>query len=190
MQLPLIRQLNLSNRWHRLGLYAAGLFIGFMALLWFTRPDHTPAPTLLSVVPQAAPRAVAPEPAAPQNAQLILELFNPGDASLTHQLSTSALEQQIEQATTTSFVLRKCELLSREEYRDVFRALILYAQQTHLVADAAGAEAEVRRISDSAGTSYALIYSRTKCDDDQLPGLAYQLKSWTQLILTQSSARP
>ncbi|MFM9889774.1 MAG: hypothetical protein ACKVOE_03885 [Rickettsiales bacterium] len=179
----MIPTLSLSNKWHRLGLWAFCLVVGFVALLVLTTPDNTPAPPQpVAAHVQAAAPTPAPDPA---KAQLILELFNPSDQSLTQQLTTTAIEQQIEHALTTSFVLSKCGIINRDAYRDSFRALILYAERTHLAPDAPGAERLVRRISESSATSYALVYSRTECTSPTLPALADQLHRWTQLVLTQ-----
>lgn len=143
-------------------------------------PDNsTPSPPV-STQPQANEHA--PDS---QEAQLILELFNPSDQSLTRQLTTTAIEQQIEQALTTSFVLSKCGIIDRDAYRDSFRALILYAERTRLAPDGSSAERLVRRISESSATSYALVYSRTQCSAPTLPGLADQLHRWTVQVLTQ-----
>jgi hypothetical protein len=131
------------------------------------------------------PTAAAPlATAKARNDQIVLELFNPSDQSLTHQLNKTNLSQQIEQALTISFILTKCGKLSPDEYRDAFRALILYAQTVHLATGADDAENLVRHIAESSGVSYSLIYSRLNCDSPQLPILATQLKSWTAAIIT------
>ena len=139
----------------------------------------------------AAPAISAPimetKPEEPTNPnRLVLELFNPSDQSLTHQLNRTNLSQQIEQALTISFILTKCGTLSESQYRDTFRALKLYAEQTHLAKNAADAEIIVRRISESSGASYSLIYSRLSCTSPQLPALADQLRSWTTGIMPPS----
>lgn len=180
----MLPRIKLSNKWHQLGLWLAGIVVAFILLLIFTAPNHHPAPAAVAPASSNASPPAAPTPD-PGKAQLILELFNPGDEALTRQLSRSALEQQIEHALTTSFVLRQCRLIGQNDYRDSFRALILYAQQSKLAADSASAETEVRRIAESSSASYALVYSRTRCDDPQLTPLADQLHRWTQLILTQ-----
>lgn len=178
----LLRYLISNPKFRRLCYWALGLAVSFALLLYFTKPSGTlPSP----VIQPAAQPAPAPTSTTPQKAQLILELFNPGDASLSKQLTTTVLEQQLEQALITSFVLRKCGILSHSDFSDSFRAMIYYAMRTHLAADATSAETTVRRISESAGTSYALLYSRTDCADATLPQLAYTLRSWTQLMLTQ-----
>ena len=123
---------------------------------------------------------------AQNNPETVLELFNPSDQSLTHQLNKTNLSQQIEQALTISFILTKCGTLSSTEYRDTFRALILYAQQMHLADDEVMAEKLVRHISESSGASYSLIYSRLSCSSPQLPALADQLRNWTKGIMTPS----
>ncbi len=115
--------------------------------------------------------------------QTILELFSPSDPYLTKQLNETALAQQIEQIMTTSFVLTKCEIIDQDDYGDNFRALITYAMRMKLAPDAAVAEARVRQIAESASASYALVYSRTKCDSPQLPILAEQLLTWQKAYL-------
>jgi hypothetical protein len=178
-QIPLLPR---SNRARLALAIAAAIILGLIISLFLrTGPS---AVVISAPAGNEAPPAASEPPLNATNSQLILELFNPSDQSLTHQLTTSALTQQIEQALTVSFVLTKCGTMSQEEYRDNFRALILYAQRTHLAADAAGSEKLVRHIAESAGTSYALIYSRTSCRDPKLQAMADQLASWRATILT------
>ncbi len=133
------------------------------------------------IVPLPSEQPAAPPPPEGSDA-IILQLFNPSDQSLTHQLSTSVFTQQIEQAMTTSYVLAKCRLISQDDYTNTFRALILYAEQTKLAADEASAETLVRQIADSASASYTLIYGRTPCTDPKLPVLAQQLGDWVNQV--------
>jgi hypothetical protein len=139
----------------------------------------------LTTAPAISAPMIETKPEEPTNTdRLVLELFNPSDQSLTHQLNKTNLSQQIEQALTISFILTKCGTLSQSQYRDTFRALILYAEQTHLANNAANAEIIVRRISESSGASYSLIYSRLSCTSPQLPALANQLRDWTNGIMS------
>lgn len=149
---------------------------------------------MLSKEPQQAEPAVAEPVAVPippptkatlDKATTVLELFNPSDLSLTHQLNETAISQQIEQIMSTSYVLSRCKLMSEDEYRDTFRALILFAQHNKLAADAKSAEARVRKLAETAGASYSLLYSRTKCDDAKLPTIARQLLNWQRIYLRQ-----
>ncbi|MES2983910.1 MAG: hypothetical protein V4735_01835 [Pseudomonadota bacterium] len=147
-----------------------------------------PSPPIIVVAPVAEPVTPAAPPAAPiadpnDSSTQILELFNPSDQYLTNQLSDTVITQQIEQIFTLSFVLTKCHRITADDYRDSFRALIVYAQQMKLAPDGVSAEARVRKIAESAGASYALVYSRTNCADPDLPIRAQQLLKWQTAIL-------
>lgn len=142
----------------------------------------------VEVTPQTvAPVAEAPLPAPPnvENSQAILELFSPTEESLNGQLQQSTISRQIEQALTVSYVLTKCLIISQDDYRDTFRALVVYAERSNLAIDPVAADTIVREIAQSANASYALIYSRTSCTDKQLPGLAKELVRWTNAVLMQ-----
>ena len=160
-----------------------------VAVLMTRKPEPTPESTPVAspaVVNQPAIKQEAPPPsAAHDNATMVLELFNPSDQSLTHQLNETTISQQIEQIMATSDVLANCNLISKDDYRDSFRALIVYAQQMKLARTGAEAEAKVRQIAQSAGVSYSLVYSRTACTDAQLPPLVHQLLTWQHAYLNQ-----
>jgi hypothetical protein len=134
-----------------------------------------PSPVAIETTAETPPRSA--------NDTLILDLFSPSDASLHQQLNEAQISQRIEQILSTSFVLKQCHIIDDVLYRDTFRALIVYAQAMHLTKDAPSAEAAVRRLAESAGTSYALVYSRTKCDHPKLPIIAQQLRDWQQPYL-------
>ena len=135
--------------------------------------------------PVAAPAVAPVTQAAHDRATTVLELFNPSDLSLTHQLNETAISQQVEQIMSTSYVLSRCNLMDKDEYRDTFRALILFAQHNKLATDAAGAEEKVRQLAKSASVSYQMLYSRTRCDDPKLPVIARQLLNWQRIYLHQ-----
>ena len=160
------------------GLFAVAIAITYDAL----QPTATPVIPKPTPIIAQAPAAIQ-APALDATSTTILELFNPSDQSLTQQLSETGLRQNIEQILTTSFVLTRCGHITEDDYRNSFLALIAYAQATKLSNDAASAEAVVRQIAESAGASYSLIYSRTKCDHPQLPGLAQQLLIWQKAYL-------
>lgn len=163
----------------------AGILL-FLCLLFFilNAATEAPVPTGPGQAEAPKPEPVPPAPPSASTSQTILELFSPSDESLTHQRTETSLNGQIEQALTLTFVLTKCSLYSMDDYREVFRALVLYTQRTHLAPDAASADAYVRRIAESSQTSYALVYSRTLCDDKHLPGIATDIHEWTQQIFT------
>ena len=191
----LIQNLNLQfqqrkqTKAGRLQLAGGGAAILFVLVLLFSGSDNEPAqqhvfePVVQPVVVEEKPAPPAPPNA--DNSKIILELFNPSDQSLTHQLNTTTLSQQIEQTMTISFVLTKCQLISNNDYTDTFRALVAYAERSKLATDATTAEATVRQIAESSKASYALVYSRTSCTDQQLPTLANQVLEWTRNVLKQ-----
>lgn len=188
MKLP--RLLASTNfRWLLVALVSAALGAALTLLLHQPAPIAPAAPPVASPItaaPTITPAPLAPAPANDQ-ATLVLELFNPSDISLTHQLSETAINQQIEQVLTTSFILTQCKLISEADYADSFRALIVFAQRMKLASGATAAEAKVREIAESASTSYSLVYSRTKCDSAQLPMLREQLLTWQKAMLETPS---
>lgn len=165
--------------WLLFGLVAMAV-IGFILI-----QKAEPEPPALPVAPQpqAAPEPETPEPALSYQSATILELFSPSDPYLTKQLNETALSQQIEQIITTSFVLTNCGIITKEDYRQNFYALINYALTMKLEPDATAAEARVRLIAQSASTSYSMVYSQTPCDSPQLPTLAKQLLEWQKAYL-------
>lgn len=143
-------------------------------------PPAEAAAEAMPITPPAPPVQEAP---LDEKSAKILELFNPSDFALTRQLNETTVSQQIEQILTSSFVLSACNIITAENYRDSFRAVTAYAQHVKLATDAASAEAKIRQISESAGASYSLVYSRTKCDDPRLPPIAAHLLSWQKAYL-------
>ena len=184
---PLLARLPQSKSGRiKLGVACAGALLLFIILV---NSFQKPAPHVIVplVKPEQAPVVVDNTPPPPPNAdnsKIILELFNPTDQALTHQLTNTTYSEQIEQTMTVSFVLTKCQLISQDDYRDTFRALILYAEKSKLAADAVAAEAAVRQIAEASKASYALIYSRTSCTDPQLPALTNQVLQWTRDMVT------
>lgn len=175
MRLPPLLQ---NNRRARIAaIAAAGVILLLVLMLAFgndEKPEH--------VIVPLPPETPAPPPPPEGASEIILQLFNPSDQSLTNQLSTTVFKQQIEEAMTVSFVLTKCRIITQDDYANTFRALIVYAQQTKLAADEATADTLVRQIAESAGASYSLVYSRTPCDDPKLPVLAQQLAQWVDQV--------
>lgn len=166
-------------------LLAVIALVSVVAIFW---PHEQPAPPAeVPVVVRPAPPAVpspAPRIAAQDDtATQVLELFNPSDQSLTHQLSETAISQQVEQVMATSYVLAHCKLMDDDEYRDNFRALIVFAQHSGLAPDAVTAEAKVRQLAQTASVSYSLLYSRMNCNDPQLPAIQRQMMNWQKIYL-------
>jgi hypothetical protein len=111
-------------------LLAVIAIVSVIAICW---PHPQPAPVVAPA--QSAPPAVpvpVPGKATQDKATEVLELFNPSDQSLTHQLNETAISQQVEQVMATSYVLAHCKLMDEDEYRDNFRALIVFAQHSGL----------------------------------------------------------
>ena len=156
--------------------------ISVVAMVW---PHQQPTPTVIASVHAPPPAIPAPVPnqAIQDQATEVLELFNPSDQSLTHQLNESELSRQVEQVMTTSYVLAHCKLMDEDEYRDNFRALIVFAQHSGLAPDAVTAEAKVRQLAESAGVSYSLLYSRTSCADPKLADIYRQMMNWQKIYL-------
>jgi hypothetical protein len=147
----------------------------------------TPLPPTF-VLGADAPANPSAQPAGPKDvATTVLELFNPSDKALTHQLNETAITQQIEQLMATSFVLANCKLITSDDYKRTYQAAIVYAQQNNLAPDQKSATNKVLAITKSAGASYALIYSRTKCDDAKLATITEQLKTWQNAYLPNDS---
>ena len=154
------------------------LVIGaLIAFAFFLKPLPSVAP-LTTKPPLATPKPTETQGLTPDNATTVLELFNPSDQSLTNQLNETTIRQSIEQIVATNYVLANCKRIDTQTYRDSFRALMVYAQTTKLVASAVEADAKVRQISEAASASYSLLYYRTKCDDPALDRVKAQLIAW------------
>jgi hypothetical protein len=167
------------------------LIIALFAAAFYVRSNPaitSPETFVLSTVaesPVVAAEGATSDPNAPKDkSTTVLELFNPSDSTLTKQINETTLSQQIEQVMATSFVLTNCKLMDEAGYINSYRAAMVYAERTNLAPNAAEAKKMVHRITESAGASYSLIYSRTKCDDPKLPTIAKQLIAWQDGYLT------
>lgn len=159
-------------------LFLEALAIGaLIAFAFFIKPLPEAKPSTMS---EAKPAVQPPANASvtEDNATAVLELFNPSDQSLTHQLNETTVRQNIEQIIATNYVLANCKRIDTDTYRDSFRALILYAQKSNLAGNAVEAETKVRQIADAASASYSLLYYRTKCEDPKLEKTTAQLIDW------------
>ncbi|MFZ4541783.1 MAG: hypothetical protein ACOYNL_08265 [Rickettsiales bacterium] len=160
--------------------------IGYFAIISKTPPTVDPTPvTTTPTQPAPISAAIMQQALNPKNdkATVVLELFNPSDQSLTHQLNETTVRQQVEQIMATSYVLFNCGLTKPLDYRDSFRAAIVFAHRNKLGKSMEETEVKVRQIAEAAGASYSLLYSRTKCNDPQLPTTAKQLLNWQKAYL-------
>jgi hypothetical protein len=178
MQLPPLLQQLLNSKSGIIKLTAFAVALLLLLLVFAFSNSQKPDLIVLPPVVEEVAKPVPPAPPNVDNSKIILELFNPSDESLTHQQNETSYSQQIEQTLTVTFVLTKCQALSQDDYANIFRALIIYAQQVKLAPDAAGAEARVREIAESSNASYSLVYSRTSCEDPQLTPLATEVVEW------------
>ncbi len=180
------RKLRIKNPVIFISVVGAVLILALL-VYWSLRPAAPVVEATSSPVVTTAPAQPASVPAAPKGdkATLVLELFNPSDLALDAQLNATTISEQIEQLMATSYILSNCHLLSAKDYRDNFRALIIYAERTKFAADATDAEAKVRALAKSASASYGLLYSRTNCRDPKLPGIAEQLLAWQKTYLPE-----
>jgi hypothetical protein len=162
------------------------LAIGISGYLYMQKRHAEPAPQPAPVVAAAPAPAPAPKPDAPldDKSKKILELFNPTDAMLTKQISETQVIQNIEQILTTAYVLTTCKHIDQRAFIDNYIAVINYAQHMNLASNPQAAEARVKQIAEGAGASYSLVYSRTKCDRDDLPGIATKLLAWQKAYAT------
>lgn len=172
-----------------IGVVAFGILLGLiLGSVFFsapppplpTEPVAEPAP----VVEEAAPEPVAPPPPPLTDADVILDLFNPSAETADAQRTQSRVTQQLEEALTVSFVLRKCERITQQEYSDTYRALIFYAQRMNMAPTLAESEALMQNIGNASSASYALIYSRTPCDAPELAHVTRQLAQWRAQLLS------
>lgn len=175
-----------------LGMVIAGL-LG--AIAYVLRPTP-PAPMVHAApaVPEPAP-APTPAPAAtPAPAvDLVLDLFEPTPDQLHAQHSAHTVHNQVEHALVVSFLLTRCGLISEQEYSDTYNALIRYLVARDIAPDITTAARETRRLAQSAGASYALVYSRVPCTDPSLPPLVSSLTQWrdqSTRTVSDSSSTP
>jgi len=174
-----------ENKQLRIAIYACGGVFALVLIVLLTSGGPSPVREERPAQPVVVEKPLPPAPPNADNSQIILELFNPSDQILDAQRAATSSTQQIEQTLTVTYVLTKCGLISNDDYRDTYRALVMYAEQAKLAPDMASADAKVREIAQSANASYALIYSRTSCTDQQLPTLAKQLTEWTAGMFNQ-----
>lgn len=166
-----------------LGFVAAGI------AMWHTQKTYVISSTPKPVQP-TTPEATAPvDPAIAGGVKdaptLVLELFNPSDASLNKQLSDTQIQQNIEQVLSTSFALSHCGVLDSNADSDIFRASVAYAVQTHLAKDIPEAITKIQALMQSATTTYVMLYRNTDCKSPKLKTIAEQMVKWETFYLNQ-----
>lgn len=133
--------------------------------------------------PIAAAEPPSPVPILTSDGDLVLDLFNPSEASLNGQLNETALKARLEDAITVSFLLRRCEYLTQQTYNDTYRALTLYAQRTSPGISDAQLQILIANAIEAGSASYRLMYSRLSCDLPQLAAAHAQLAHWRASML-------
>lgn len=175
---------------------ALALIVVLASIIAYDIVRHAPSPPTpsaqeVSPAPQGGQGAEAvtspPPEVLPQrpitSSDLILDLFQPTDAALKQQHSTTKISGQIENAMIVCYTLVRCNLMSHQEYSDTFNALIVYAAQLKLEPDIQHAEARVRELAQSAAASYSMVYSHALCSDPGFPEKAAALKTWREGIV-------
>lgn len=171
-----------SVAWIVAGLGAAIAALA-IAIVW---PHSSPAPTAPAALPAEQLPAQNPAPPAPlAESDPVLELFNPSQASLSEQLSEAALKSRLEEAMTTSFILKRCGMVNDSEYSNTYQALMLYARRMQPTLSDQEIQDGFRATVASASASYGLIYARVSCDTPPLQTAAAQLAQWREAILKQ-----
>lgn len=145
-------------------------------------PAEAPAP-----IAEAPPEPVAAPAAPTQEPDLVLDLFEPTPETLDAQHAERLLRQRLEEALTLTFALTRCGLIDQTEYTANYNAFIRYAHSSGLAADLTSAEAEIRRIAESSGASYSLIYSRVPCTSPSLVTTRDTLRQWRDQAERSSS---
>lgn len=161
------------------------LAVGALIVLAFVLSPSSDAPHVVATATPTPAPAPKPPSISPDSATHVLELFSPSDTSLTHQLNDTTVRQHIEQIVATSYVLGNCKHITPANYRDSFRALIVYAQRTKFADSYTSAETKVREIAQAASASYSLLYYRTPCDAPKLIRVREQLLAWQKAYLDQ-----
>lgn len=165
-------------------LAAAALVVLVLAVIALVRNTGN------SSLPAPAPTESAATAPAPQQAKVsaveadpVLELFNPSDASLSEQVSETTLKSRMEEAMTTSFILKRCGLVNDTEYSETYQALMLYAQRMQPSLTPVQLQENFSATVASASASYGLIYARMRCDTPELQRAAQQIAGWRRAIL-------
>lgn len=116
---------------------------------------------------------------------VVLELFNPSDASLTQQLNETTIQQNIEQLLSTSFVLSHCGVMDSSDNANIFRASVGYALETHLAKDVPEAVAKIQELTKSAAATYVMLYRNTDCKNPKLKTISEQMVKWETYYLNK-----
>jgi len=174
------KKLNITNRALLIASLAA-LTVLVAVWAWHTDKSQEATPSApvpaQSALPSSQRQATALEP------DPVLQLFNPSQASLDEQLSDASLKSRLEEAMTTSFILKRCGLVSDEAYNQTYQALMLYAQRMQPGLSTQQLQENFAGIVASSSASYGLIYARLSCDTPQLSTAAAQLAQWRHHIL-------
>jgi hypothetical protein len=171
-------------RYLKLGLIALVIILA-AAIAWrsffYTAPE---ASRVTSSVQPIASAPVIPAHRPLTESDLILDLFNPTQELAAAQRNETVLKQQVEEALTINFILRRCEYIDAQEYQDTYRAMLSYVQQIGLADDVVDATRILEALSSAASASYALMYGHTDCASPALQQAAQQLKQWRAAMLT------
>lgn len=112
----------------------------------------------------------------------MLQLFAPTSAELSEMQDDSALQELLEQTLMISFLLSNCDLMSKNEYSDTYKALVEYLS--------ANGTPDPRQTAfdaaERAKASYKMLYKNVPCDDPSLVGLRDSLASWRTSISTDN----
>lgn len=122
-------------------------------------------------------------PVSTSDGDLVLDLFNPSENSLNGQLSETALKARLEDTVTLSFILRRCNYLTPATYNDTYHALVLYTQRMEPHLSGEQLQSTITNAVENGSASYALIYSRLRCDVPQLGTANAQLAQWRNAII-------
>lgn len=108
----------------------------------------------------------------------MLALFSPSNEELAEQQSQSHNQQKLEQIMVMAYLLANCEIISANDYQELYQALLHYLSASHGAHAADTAEQAAIR----AKASYQLVYRYVPCDDASLQQTAQQLQQWKAQI--------
>lgn len=176
-----LKKPNLDRRTLLVLAAAALVVLTVIVLAQNMRKSNLPAPT--SAESPSTPPQQQQARASAVEADPVLELFNPSDASLSEQVSETTLKSRMEEAMTTSFILKRCGLVNDTEYSETYQALMLYAQRMQPSLTPVQLQESFSATVASASASYGLIYARMRCDTPELQLAAQQIAGWRREIL-------
>lgn len=173
-------------------IFLCGIGVG-LSMFPYVMPHTTPqSPQIVALdqAPEAPPQPqdtaeiMVPElptqkPLSPDDQEsYVLQLFSPTSSQVSEMQDESEHLKLLEQTMMISYLLSNCELMSKQDYRKTYMALVKYLTNNGDPTPEATARAAAKR----AQASYQMVYRHVPCEDPSLRQMAASLAEWRESV--------